>query len=230
MDIYHPRDEELLREMRRVRRTKKRKRLLWGLLFWTLVSAVCGWFVLNRWAAVAVMRGSAMGETVPDGSLVVVLREDGKACQRGDIILYETEDGYQLKRILALGGDKLVLNPYGATRVNGQELEENYTQGRHADAGVIARRLTVPEDEIFVQGDQLGLSADSRLSDFGTVKTEQVTGRAVAVIWPPHRIANLMREEEKAPAEEEAVPTEAAPTENPDAAAQQSGAEQGAGE
>ena len=28
MDIYHPRDEELLREMRRVRRTKKRKRLL----------------------------------------------------------------------------------------------------------------------------------------------------------------------------------------------------------
>ena len=48
MEIYHPRDEELLREMRRVRRAAKRRRLIWGLVIWLVLSIAAGIFLFNR--------------------------------------------------------------------------------------------------------------------------------------------------------------------------------------
>ena len=63
MEIYHPKDEELLREMKRVRRVLKRKRLLWGLLIFVVLGAVFGWFVFHRYCAIAV----ASCVMLPDG-------------------------------------------------------------------------------------------------------------------------------------------------------------------
>ena len=90
MEIYHPRDEELIREMRRVRRSYKRKRLIWGFLILLILSIAAGIFVFNRYYRLAVTHGSAMGSTLPEGSLVLVRKtEEGTGYQAGDIILYE---------------------------------------------------------------------------------------------------------------------------------------------
>ena len=90
MEIYHPRDEELLREMRRVRRSYKRKRLIWGLLILLILSIAAGLFVFHRYYQLAVMRGPAMGAALPDGALVLVRKtEEGKTYASGDIILYQ---------------------------------------------------------------------------------------------------------------------------------------------
>ena len=90
MEIYHPRDEELLREMRRVRRSDRRKRLARGLAVLLVLSIAFGLFVFHRYYQLAVMHGSAMGDTLPEGSLVLVRRpETGKGYVSGDIILYE---------------------------------------------------------------------------------------------------------------------------------------------
>ena len=134
MEIYHPKDEELLREMKRVRRVLKRKRLLWGLLIFVVLGAVFGWFVFHRYCAIAVVRGDAMGDTLPDGSIVLVWREDGRDVERGDIILYETETGAQIKRVLALPGDQVVISPNTWIRINGDRVNEPYAIGRTRDA------------------------------------------------------------------------------------------------
>ena len=90
MEIYHPRDEELLREMRRVRRSDSRKRVGWGLAVLLILGIASGLFVFHRYYQLAVMHGSAMGATLPEGSLVLVRKpEAGKAYVSGDIILYE---------------------------------------------------------------------------------------------------------------------------------------------
>ena len=90
MEIYHPRDEELLREMRRVRRSAKRKRLVWGFVIWLVLSIAAGIFVFSRYYQLAVMQGPAMGDTLPAGSLVLVRKaEAGVRYTAGDILLYE---------------------------------------------------------------------------------------------------------------------------------------------
>ena len=109
MEIYHPRDEELLREMRRVRRSDKRKRLGRGIAILLVLSIAFGLFVFHRYYQLAVMHGSSMGDTLPEGSLVLVRKpETGKGYVSGDIILYE-------KRIAA-PVELTILSPKGKIR------------------------------------------------------------------------------------------------------------------
>lgn len=183
MEIYHPRDEELLREMRRVRRTGKSKRILWGLLIGLVLTAAVGWFLFARFFALTVCDGPGMSTAVPGGSLVLI-RRGTEDLRQGDIVLFETDDGWQMKRVLALEGDRVVINTYGEIRVNSQEYRADSFAGRTEDTGVNTRRLTVPEGEIFVQGDQLSLSVDSRYRTYGTVPLENVTGKACYILWP----------------------------------------------
>ena len=190
MEIYHPRDDELLREMRRVRREDKRRRLLWWVLAILVVCVIFGWMMLNRLYVPVIMKGPSMGDTLPDGTLVLVRRCGGRECRTGDIILFETENGYQMKRVIAGAGDRIVLNPYGETRINGNDADGDYLTGRHEDAGVTARRLTVPEGELFVQGDLLSLSTDSRDRKYGNIPEDKVIGKAEFVLWPVSRIGS----------------------------------------
>ena len=200
MEIYHPKDDELLREMKRVRRALKRKRLLTGMLVFLVLGCVFGWFVFNRYCTLAVFRGPAMGDTLADGSLVLVLRSSGEACEQGDIILYETESGTQIKRVLARGGDQVIVSPYVHLRVNGVTLKEPETTGRSMDAGIRTRRLNLEEGTLFVEGDQLSLSVDSRYPDYAAVRTEDVIGKVRFVLWPIYRIGEVGTDE---PAQQE---------------------------
>ena len=205
MEIYHPKDDELLREMKRVRRTLKRKRMITGSLVFLVLGCVFGWFVFNRYFTLAVFHGPAMGDTLADGSLVLVERSDGKAYQQGDIVLYETGTGTQIKRILAREGDQVVVSPYMHLRVNGVTLEEPETTGRNLDAGIRTRRLTMEPDTLFMEGDQLSLSVDSRHAEYETVREEKVVGKVRFVLWPAYRIGEVGAEE---PEPEEPEPVE----------------------
>jgi len=109
MEIYHPKDEELLREMRRVRRADRRRRVSWGLAILLILALAAGWFLFNRFYMLSVIHGPAMGDTLPEGTLVLVRKsEPGKNYVSGDIILYE-------KR-MAKPVDITVLSAKGKTR------------------------------------------------------------------------------------------------------------------
>ena len=194
MEIYHPKDEELLREMKRVRRTARRKRWLWGTLVFMVLGALFGWFVFSKYVTVAAMHGSAMGSTLPDGSLVVVYRDDAHEYQKGDIILYETDTGYKMKRVTATAGDRVVVNPVGTTRINGEDEDAEYLTGRSADVGLRAKRLTVEDQQLFVEGDQRSLSVDNRYPDVETIAQEKVVGRAILSVWPLYTFGSLIPE------------------------------------
>ena len=202
MEIYHPKDDELLREMKRVRRALKRRRLIAGMFVFLVLGSIFGWFVFNRYYTLAVFRGPAMGDTLADGSLVLVRRCSGETCEHGDIILYETGTGTQIKRVLAREGDQVIVSPYVHLRVNGVTLEEPETTGRNQDAGIRTRRLNMEEGTLFVEGDQLSLSTDSRYPGYGAVREEKVIGKVRFVLWPFYRIGTMNEDE---PAQEDGL-------------------------
>jgi signal peptidase I len=91
-----------------------------------------------------------------------------------------------IKRIIALPGER-VEGRDGAVFVDGLRLVEPYlpTTTRTSDFAAV----TVPEDAVWVMGDNRTGSADSR--SFGAVEVDTVVGRAVWRVWPPPRIAFL---------------------------------------
>lgn len=85
-----------------------------------------------------------------------------------------------IKRVIAVGGEKVRVEN-NKVYVNGKALEEDYIfEQRMQDYP----EVTVPENTIFVMGDNRNNSLDSRDERVGFVKYNMVVGRAALRIYP----------------------------------------------
>ncbi|MGH2761898.1 MAG: signal peptidase I [Thermoleophilaceae bacterium] len=96
-----------------------------------------------------------------------------------------------IKRVVGVGGDRLSVRD-GRVYLNGRRQREPFanvsacTDGGDCDLPVA---ITIPEDHLYMMGDNRGASADSRV--WGPVPEEWVIGQAFATYWPPDRIGTL---------------------------------------
>lgn len=88
-----------------------------------------------------------------------------------------------IKRVIGLPGDHVVIKD-GKVFINDNELEENYLQdGIVTDNGKgNCTDLIVPENTVFVMGDNRAQSADSRR--FGCIPLENIEGKVWIRVWP----------------------------------------------
>lgn len=108
---------------------------------------------------------------------------------RGDVIVLRyplNPTRNYIKRIVALPGDKLEVKN-GKLYVNGRTVQEAYVNG--APQGNYGP-LTVPQDSVFVMGDNRNNSEDSR--SFGALKRDHIVGQAILIYWPPQRMRLLL--------------------------------------
>ena len=107
--------------------------------------------------------------------------------ERGDIVVFESIEGSEqdlIKRVVAVPGDTVAVQN-GVLFVNGQPQEEPYVNDALPD-GSFFGPTTVPEDSVFVMGDNRGNSRDSRF--FGPVSISNVEGEAFLTFWPPSHV------------------------------------------
>lgn len=100
----------------------------------------------------------------------------------------DPSQNHLVKRLIGLPGDHVVCaEEGGALAVNGVTLEEPYINPA-TPACQVAFDVTVPEDAIWVMGDNRFQSADSAWHNSqgqqAFVQMDDVTGKAVAVFWP----------------------------------------------
>ncbi len=91
-----------------------------------------------------------------------------------------------IKRVIGLPGDKIDILE-GKVYVNGEELVETYL-GSVKDEEI---HTVVPEGEYFMMGDNRARSTDSRSSMVGTVKKEDIIGKAIFRVFPLNKIGIL---------------------------------------
>jgi signal peptidase I len=115
---------------------------------------------------------------------------------RGDVIVFDrvtssggvVEHDDLIKRVIAIGGDSIQIKKCEVL-VNGVEITEPYlgaqTEGEDPNSRCRVAdmpSLTVPNDQLFVMGDNRSESFDSR--SFGPIPKKLVIGRAFAIVWP----------------------------------------------
>ena len=114
---------------------------------------------------------------------------------RGDVIVFdrvtnEVQHDDLIKRVLGLPGETLEIRSC-IVYIDGVQVNEPYLNpeqtsqvepsarcGSHTDMAPVV----VPEEMVFVMGDNRVQSFDSR--DFGPIDSDKVRGRAFVVIWP----------------------------------------------
>ncbi len=105
--------------------------------------------------------------------------------RRGEIVVFRyPKDPSEmfLKRVTALGGDQVAIRD-GVLYVNSQPVSEPYAvhRGPIHSAHEAMGPLVVPEDQLFVMGDNRDNSSDSR--DWGFVPMKNVVGEPLFVYW-----------------------------------------------
>ena len=118
--------------------------------------------------------GYSMMPTVHDGDRLLY-NPFFKNVERGDIVVILHNEDMLIKRVIAVGGDKLTISIYGSVAINGEWQEEKYinpqeTAGESFDTAI-------PEGELWVMGDNRGHSTDSR--SFVTVKECDILGKII---------------------------------------------------
>ena len=102
--------------------------------------------------------------------------------------LYPT-GGHLVKRVIGVEGDTVrCCDKQGRVLVNGVPLNEKSYLAKGVKPSMIDFEVTVPEDHIWVQGDNRGNSADSRVHigqpGGGFIPLDDVVGRVFMVVWP----------------------------------------------
>jgi signal peptidase I len=117
--------------------------------------------------------------------------------------LYPT-GGHLVKRVIGLGGDVVSCpNPDAKLQVNGVPLDESYLPDSVRPCAAAASmpsgrfKVTVPEDHLWVMGDNRANSADSTAHlgapGGGAVPADDVVGKVWAIVWPAARAGFLNR-------------------------------------
>lgn len=108
--------------------------------------------------------------------------------ERGDIIVLtppagsvETNQPF-IKRVIGLPGDTVEIRD-DVVFINGIQIDEPYIDGEDTNCrGGSCPTFTVPDDHVFVLGDNRDNSQDSR--DIGMVPRENIIGKAWFTYWP----------------------------------------------
>ncbi|MFI8424485.1 signal peptidase I [Streptomyces sp. NPDC085460] len=111
-------------------------------------------------------------------------------------LMPSAEEKDLIKRVIAVGGDTVSCKEGGKVVLNGKELDESaYLYPGSMPCQDSFGPIKVPQDRIWVMGDNRQNSLDSRfhqeLPGGGTIANDQVVGRAVVVAWPVTRWATL---------------------------------------
>ena len=110
---------------------------------------------------------------------------------QGEIVVLDDPTGNVqtlIKRVIATEGQTVNFVD-GQVVVDGVVLDEPYTHGLPTQAMTLEMPYTVPEDCVWLMGDNRTNSADSRV--FGAVSLTEIRGKAIFTYWPIDRIGAL---------------------------------------
>lgn len=152
-----------------------------------LVAFVVRGYVLAHF----VVEGSSMYSTLETGDRVFVNKLSYRLHDpnRGDVVVLHQVTGASerdlIKRVIALPGETVEMRNC-AVLIDGRILNEPYLDPEVVTptdcGGDYTLTGVVPDDHVFVMGDNRGGSQDSRV--LGTISEDDLIGRAFVVFWP----------------------------------------------
>lgn len=180
-----------------------------------LVAFVLAMFLKSTVFALPEIRMSSMEDTFIEGerALAIKFLYDFSEPKRGDVIVFDKENekagflsnyikevketismisgnaskNHLIKRVIGVPGDEIKFTD-GHVYINDVLLNEGYVKGE-TFAGGMESPFVVPQDKVFVMGDNREVSLDSR--NLGFIDYNQIEGKVIARIWPLKKIKKL---------------------------------------
>ncbi|MGY3750466.1 signal peptidase I [Vagococcus acidifermentans] len=167
-------------------------------VLWVVGLIIVVWLLKQYVFLSVIVSGSSMDPTMADGERVIALKMT--EVERFDIVTFpapDAPDKSYIKRVIGLPGDTVEYRD-DTLYINGKAYEEPYLEefkSRLPEGQLLTYNFTleevtgldtVPEDSVFVMGDNRQNSRDSR--SFGFIKKADISGDVWFSFWPLDKI------------------------------------------
>ena len=140
-------------------------------------------FIMTSFCSFYKVEGDSMNPVLVNNDVVYVRKT--KSFKQGDLIAFNYNNKLLVRRVIALGGDKVNIDQNGYIFVNDKKLEENYIQSRKDNPlRDEVFPYTVPSEKVFVLGDNRAQAIDSRMRDLGCIDQDKIIGKVVMKVYP----------------------------------------------
>lgn len=162
----------------------------------TIILSLVIALIITTFVKPTIVKNYSMSPTLQENDFLIINRFLYKrsAPKRGDIVVFQSnlktdngKDKLLIKRVIAVPGDEIIIKE-GQVYVNGTMLEEDYIPETYTEGDV---NTIVPENKVFVMGDNRGNSLDSRDEILGLVDFDVIMGKAFVRLFPFNKIGLL---------------------------------------
>lgn len=126
------------------------------------------------------IHGTSMNPTLVEGDIVVCFRTN--SIQRGDLVAFNIDDNFVIKRVIALPNETIEILEDGQVKINDTTIQENYVKSLSIGEPDISFPYEVGPNSYFVLGDNREDSLDSRHKPIGTLTKEDIICKVKLVI------------------------------------------------
>ncbi len=171
-----------------MKKTRSAFSVLYSAVSTLLICVMCVFVLFTFIFRTVTVDGNSMNPGLSNGDKII-LSNFLYTPDYGDIIVInrDADQGKPLiKRVVALGGDEINIDfETHLITVNGRVITETYrVTAPITHKGDVEFPVTVPENCVFVLGDNRNDSRDSRFSDVGFIDLGDVSGKAIGRISP----------------------------------------------
>ena len=147
-------------------------------------------FLIMQFVKPTIVKESSMQPTLFENNYIFLSKQSYNIGdpKRGDIIVFHTnlttqkgEEKLLIKRIVGLPGDKISIME-GEVFINDEKQNEEYILDGFTSGAI--DNFVVPENQVFVMGDNRAVSLDSRAEEIGTIDIDEIVGKAFFRLYP----------------------------------------------
>jgi len=162
-----------------------------------IIIAVAVALLIMQFIKPTIVKEHSMEPTLYENNYIFLSKQQYRFTdiKQGQIIVFhsnvETETGDDkllIKRVVGIPGDRISITG-GAVFVNGEQLNESYIKEQYTTGNV--EEMLLPEDMVFVMGDNRQNSMDSRDSRVGLIPKNRIVGMAFLRVFPFNKMGFL---------------------------------------
>lgn len=177
-----PSREQVETELGKIKYKRRFRQTLLSTVSILIVVAAVAVLVSTLFFPVVQVAGNSMAPTLKNGDILLLIKSE--KVSYGDLCCVSWQNKTLLKRVIGLSGDKIDIDQQGNVYVNDVLIDEPYVSDKCLGICEIEFPYQVPDNKVFILGDQRESSVDSRSIAIGCVGNDQIIGHVILKVWP----------------------------------------------